>query len=102
MNLNLRPLTLAEVAERADCERTFGYELADWLHTVRGTHNRPKLIVSIREEPTLLRNRFPEGANADAWLAAYADYTADRIGAAPPSWTNAPDRIAPDPWFNVK
>ena len=77
MNLNLRPLTLAEVAERADCERTFGYELADWLHTVRGTHNRPKLIESIREEPTLLRNRFPEGANADAWLAAYADYTAD-------------------------
>lgn len=96
-----RPLSIKAVAERAENLPHFGHEFADWLHTVRGTHHRPKLIESIREDPTPLRDRFPEGATADVWLAAYADYTADRIGAAPPRWTNSPERIAPKPWFSV-
>ncbi|GAB5558659.1 MAG: hypothetical protein SynsKO_03060 [Synoicihabitans sp.] len=96
-----RPQALAEVAERADNLTHFGHEFADWLHTVRNAHHRPKLIQSIRDEPPLLRGRFPEGAIADAWLAAYAEFTADRIGTTPPQWVRSADRIAPEPWFSV-
>jgi hypothetical protein len=38
---------------------------------------------------------------ADATLAAYADYLAERIGVVPPSWCFEDARIAPEPWFAV-
>lgn len=44
---------------------------------------------------------FAEGRIAEAWLAAYATYTAERCGLTPPPWADYPDRIAPDPWFSV-
>jgi hypothetical protein len=39
---------------------------------------------------------------ADAWLAAYAEYTATLSGLPVPKWTNSPKRIAPEPWFSVE
>jgi len=96
-----RPQTLAEVAARSDSLPHFGRELADWLHTVRTLGSRPALVKSIETAPPRLADRFPEGALADATLAAYADYLAERIRVAPPSWCFEYERVAPEPWFAV-
>ena len=96
-----RPPTLAEIAVRADSLARFGRELADWLHTLRACGSRPALVAAIKDEPGLVAGKFPEGALADATLAAYADLLATRIGVAPPAWVFAATRIAPEPWFAV-
>lgn len=97
-----RPVTLAELAARADTLDRFGRELADWLHGLRALGSRPALVAAIQDEPVLLAGRFGEGALADATLAAYADLLATRIGARPPAWVLAPGRVAPEPWFAVE
>lgn len=94
-----RPQTLREVAERAEDLSHFGHEFADWLHTLRGGVTRPEAATAIADEPPSLRERFPEGAVADAWLAAYAEHLAHRIGRMPPIWADSTQRIAPAPWF---
>ncbi len=94
-----RPKSLHEIAARAESLGHFGYEFADWLHTLRTLHSRTLLRKAIRQEPALLRDRFPEGATADAWLAAYAEHLASRTALPAPDWTNSPDRVAPEPWF---
>ncbi|MBC8010638.1 MAG: hypothetical protein H7067_11145 [Burkholderiales bacterium] len=99
--MQLRPATLAEVAGRADSLGRFGRELADWLHTLRGLGSRPALVAAMREEPVRLAERFAEGALADATLAAYADFLAERIGVAPPPGVFEAGRIAPESWFAV-
>jgi hypothetical protein len=96
-----RPQSLAEVADRADSLGRFGRELADWLHTVRSLGSRPALAGTIAAAPVLLAQRFPEGALADATLAAYADFLAERIRIAPPAWCFEAERISPEPWFAV-
>lgn len=96
-----RPQTLAEVAERAESLEHFGRELADWLHTVRTLSSRPALARSIADAPARLAERFPEGALADATLAAYADLLAERTRTAPPAWCFDSERISPEPWFAV-
>lgn len=95
------PQTLAEVADRAESLEHFGRELADWLHTVGTLSSRPALARAIADAPKRLAGRFPEGALADATLAAYADLLAERIRTAPPAWCFEPDRISPEPWFAV-
>ena len=97
--MNDRPKTLREIAARAEDLRHFGFEFADWLHTVRTLRSRPQLAATVRDEPVLLRGRFPEGAVTDAWLAAYAEHLALQIGADVPAWATAPGRVAPAPWF---
>lgn len=96
-----RPQSLAEVADRAESLEHFGRELADWLHTVRTLSSRPALARTIADAPSRLAARFPEGALADATLAAYADLLAERIQCPPPAWCFEPERIAPEPWFAV-
>lgn len=102
MNLNLRPQTLAEVADRADDQRTFGLEFQDWLHTIRGIRGRPALTRSIDEEPKLIADRFPEGQAADAWLAAYAEHLASQAKLPVPEWIYDSRRRAVEPWFSVQ
>jgi hypothetical protein len=94
-----RPQNLAEVAARAENLQQFGWEFRDWQHTLRSVHSRTGLKKTIEAEPVRLRDRFPEGAVADAWLAAYAEHLAIRTGLPVPDWTDSPDRIAPEPWF---
>ena len=53
----------------------------------------------IAEEPPRLGEKFPLGHIADAWLAAYAEHTANTIGRAVPGW--AAGRASPEPWFAV-
>jgi hypothetical protein len=54
---------------------------------------------AISQEPSRLGRRFAEGWIADAWLAAYAEHVADRIGRPVPAW--AEGRVSPQPWFAV-
>lgn len=97
--MQTRPATLAEVAARADSLARFGRELADWLHTLRALGSRRALAAAGAETPVRLAGRFPEGALADATIAAYADLLAERAGIAPPAWCLDPERVAPEPWF---
>jgi len=97
-----RPQSLREVAERAEDLSHFGHEFADWLHTLRGGVTRSQASAAISEEPPALRDRFPDGRVADAWLAAYAEHLADRIGQATPTWAFSPNRTSPEPWFSVE
>ena len=71
------------------------------MHTARTLGSRPLLAGAITREPVLLRDRFPEGAISDAWLAAYAEHIADQIGHPVPAWANSRKRIAPKPWFST-
>lgn len=99
--MTTRPITLREIATRSEDLDQFGREFADWLHTLRGGRSRPELAAAISEEPTLLRDRFLEGEIADAWLAAYAEHLAYKVGLPAPAWTQSPQRISPEPWFST-
>jgi hypothetical protein len=97
--MNARPITLREIAERSDSLEEFGRHFQDWLHTVRSFRARPQVEAAIREAPPRLARRFAKGRIADAWLAAYAEFTAGKIGRLVPAWTAG--RISPEPWYAV-
>lgn len=98
--MNQRPKSLREIAERADTITDFGRHLRDWLHELRRASSRSQLAVAIADEPPRLREKFPQGHIADAWLAAYAEHLARKVHRAAPAWVFAPERIATDPIFD--
>jgi hypothetical protein len=57
-------------------------------------------VAAIADEPPRLRDKFPGGRVADAWLAAYAEHLATRIGAAAPELAFASWRTSDDPLFD--
>lgn len=95
-----RPSTLKEVAARSESLSDFGLNLRDWLHELRRFSSRPQVAAGIAEEPPRLSKKFDRGYIADAWLAAYAEHLAGRIGTPPPAWAFAKWRIAPEPLFD--
>lgn len=98
--MNPRPVTLKEIAERSDSIGDFGRHLRDWLHELRRASTRRQLAATIADEPPRLREKFPQGQVADAWLGAYAEHLAGKIGATAPEWAFAPWRISDDPLFD--
>jgi hypothetical protein len=100
VNTNLRPRTLREISQRSDSIGDFGRHLRDWLHELRSVSSRRQAIEAIADEPALLSERFPEGNVADAWLAAYAEHLAGKIGVGAPEWAFLPRRIAAEPIFD--
>ena len=98
--MNPRPTTLKEVAERSDSIGEFGRHLRDWLHELRRASSRPQVARTVAEEPPRLRVKFARGQVADAWLAAYAEHLASKVGVLPPDWAFAPSRISDDPLFD--
>jgi hypothetical protein len=100
MNIRLRPRTLKEIAERTDSLGDFGLNLRDWLHELRGVSSRRQAAAAIADEPALLREKFAEGYVADAWLAAYAEHLAGKVGVCAPAWAFLPSRIAIEPIFD--
>lgn len=94
-----RPDTLQAVAEAADSFEAFGRYFQDWLHAVRRASSRPELARAITAAPPILARRFAGGGVADAWLAAYAETVARRIGRPAPAWTKG--RVSPEPWFGA-
>ena len=95
-----RPKSLKEVAEQSASLREFGLNLRDWLHELRRASSRNQAAATVVEEPPRLRQKFPEGHIADAWLAAYAEHLARKVGREAPAWAFAPERIATDPIFD--
>lgn len=98
--MSLRPATLKEIAQRSDSIGDFGRHLRDWLHELRRASSRTQAAMTIADEPPRLRDKFPQGHVADAWLAAYAEHLAGKIGAAAPPWAFAPWRTSDDPIFD--
>lgn len=72
----------------------------DTAHAVRRASSRAQAAVAIADEPPRLRGKFPEGRIADAWLAAYAEHLAGKIGIVPPEWAFARWHTAEDPIFD--
>lgn len=95
-----RPKTLKEVAEQSASLAEFGLHLRDWLHELRRASSRPQAAAAIAEEPRRLAGKFPEGHVADAWLGAYAEHLAGKLGIAAPAWAFAPERVASEPLFD--
>ena len=98
--MSLRPATLKEIAQRSDSIGDFGRHLRDWLHELRRASSRTQAVAAITNEPPRLRDKFPQGHIADAWLAAYAEHLAGKIGAAAPEWAFASWRTSDDPIFD--
>jgi hypothetical protein len=98
--MSSRPTTLRDIAEQSASLGDFGRLLRDWLHELRRLSSRPQAAAAIAEEPARLRDKFPEGHVADAWLAAYAEHLAGKIGAPAPAWAFAPWRTAAEPIFD--
>lgn len=98
--MSLRPTTLKEIADRSDSIGDFGRYLRDWLHELRRASSRTQAAVTIADEPPRLRDKFPQGNVADAWLAAYAEHLTGKIGGAAPEWAFAPWRTSDDPIFD--
>ncbi len=96
-----RPATLADVACASGSLESFGMNLRDWQHEIRrgDVRNRPEFRRRLAEPPVPCRGRFPGGDIADAYLAAYAEWLADRAGIDRPDWTRDSKRVAADPWF---
>ena len=100
MNIKLRPRTLKEVAERSDSLGDFGRNLRDWLHDLRRISSRRQAAAAIADEPVPLKEKFPEGYVADAWLGAYAEHFAGKVRVRAPEWAFQPWRTAADPLFD--
>jgi hypothetical protein len=96
-----RPETMRDIAESSFSLKEFGMNLRDWQHEIQrgGVHSRKEFGRRIAEEPEKLADRFPQGNLADATLAAYAEWLADRAGIPRPEWVFGPERVAKSPWF---
>ena len=97
--MNGRPLTLRQIAAQSDSLEDFGRHFRDWLHELRYMSSRAKVGAALAEEPRRLGRQFPQGAVADAWLAAYAEFISRRLGRPAPVWSQQRTRVSPEPWF---
>jgi hypothetical protein len=95
-----RPKSLKDVAVQSSSLGEFGLNLRDWLHELRRASSRLQAVAAVAEEPPCLAGKFPQGDVADAWLAAYAEHLAHKVGRAAPVWAFGPGRIAADPVFD--
>lgn len=92
--------TLSDVAAWSDSRAVFRRNLRDWATHVRELAVRSQVIGSVIVPPRVLRGKFPEGAVADAWLAAYAEYVCLHVSAAIPEWALKQNRFLAEPSFD--
>lgn len=96
-----RPGTLADVARNSRSIEEFGYNLRDWQHEIRDKWRGPRDFARrISAAPGLLQDKFPQGDVADAYLAAYALWLADKVGVPRVDWAGDARRRARNPWFS--
>lgn len=89
------------MARSAKTLEKFGLNLRDWQHEIRDKwRGKEDFKRRIDKAPALLQERFEGGDVADAYLAAYALWLADRVGVERVPWAYAPTRIAREPWFS--
>lgn len=96
-----RPKTLRDVAQSSASLEEFGRNLRDWQHGIQreGVHSRKEFSARLCGVPPRLASRFPQGELADAMLAAYAEWLADRAKIPRPDWCKDPLRVTETPWF---
>ena len=96
-----RPKTLRQVAEWSDSLDEFGRNLRDWQHEIRrgDIRNRPEWSRCLKEAPPIIGDRFDGGDIADGYLAAYAEWLADRSSIARPPWCRDPRRVSQRAWY---
>jgi hypothetical protein len=95
-----RPTTLKDIAERSESLSDFGRHLRDWLHELRRASSRLQAAAAIVDAPARLSEKFADGKVADAWLAAYAEHLAGRIGLPAPNWAFESWRTSAEPIFD--
>lgn len=96
-----RPQSARAVARRAASLADFGLNLRDWFHELRHISTRAKLREAVRVRPPRLAGRFPDGAVADAFLAAQVEFFCRRTMVRPPRWTQDPAYVLDEPWFSA-
>lgn len=96
-----RPRTARAVARRAATLGQFGQNLRDWFHELRHLSTRAQLREAVHVRPPRLAGRFPDGAVADAFLAAQVEYFCHRAQVRPPRWTRDPAYVLDEPWFSA-
>ena len=92
--------TLTDVAAWSDSQAVFRRNLRDWVRQVGTFTARASVIGSVIMPPRLLRGKFPEGAVADAWLAAYAEFVCLHVSTSIPEWALKPNRFLAEPSFD--
>ena len=97
-----RTRTLLEVSRDSKSLQDFGLNLRDWQHDIQrgGVHSRRELAARLADPPPELTGRIEQGDVADAYLAAYAEWIADRAGIRRPDWCGDPRRCADSAWFS--
>lgn len=96
-----RPATLKELAARSDSLESFGFNLRDWQHEIsRLVTSHQALQQRIQEAPPILASRFEGGKIADAYLAAYAEWLANKANLPTPLWARRKSRILANPWYS--
>src|SRR3981081_1062461 len=92
----MRPITLAEVAERAAHGDSFDRCLANFLDEFYSPPRSSALV----DEPVSLAPRFADlGRVQDAYLAATAEELARQFNLQRPTWVDGETRKLHRPWF---
>ncbi len=95
-----RPKTAAEVVVEVENLEQFGRALRDWQHELKLISSRRQLSERFGDSPRRLQAFFKDGDIADAYLAGYVCFLADKSGLQRPEWARSGSRVAERPWFS--
>lgn len=95
-----RPKTAAEVVAGVKTLEQFGRALRDWQHELKQVSSRRQLTGRLAAAPRRLETAFQDGGIADAYLAGYVCFLADKTGLQRPAWAHSGSRVAKIPWFS--
>jgi hypothetical protein len=95
-----RPKTAAEVVAGVETLEQFGRAVRDWQHELKHVSSRWELVERFGASPRRLQSSFNGGNIADAYLAGYVCFLADKAGLKRPKWACSGKRIAKKPWFS--
>jgi len=95
-----RPKIAAEVVAGVETLEQFGRALRDWQHELKHVSNRRQLSERLGVSPQMLQASFRDGDIADAYLAGYVCFLADKTGLERPEWACSGTRVSERPWFS--
>lgn len=98
VNVNTRPVSLAQVAQMAAAGDSFDRCLSNFLD---GFYAAPTSAALAAEPPFLAPQNPESGRLMDAYLAATAEELARAYQFPRPSWTAGDARVLHHPWFAV-
>jgi hypothetical protein len=93
-----RLASIAAIADASGTPEDFSFALRDFLD---GFYENPS-AERLSEEPQILESRLQDNRYADAYLAAVAEYLAEKFDLPLPLWATKPERICREPQFAMK